>query len=40
MRKVFLHEKLADIKKLPIESQPAEDDIVFTPNYYDDSVKA
>lgn len=39
-RKVFLHEKLADIKKLPIESQPAEDDIVFTPNYYDDNAKA
>lgn len=39
-RKVFLHEKLADIKKLPIESQPAEDDIVFTPAYYDEIAKA
>ena len=39
-RKVFLHEKLEDIKKLPIESQPAEDDIVFTPNYYNDNAKA
>ena len=38
-RKVFLYENLADIKKLPTESQPIEDDIVFTHKYYDDGVK-